>query len=124
MQDIKKILIVDDDPDHLLICNILFRRRGYEVLPLLGCDPIETLTTAIDDFKPGLIFMDHFMPGVCGFDAVKMLKTNPLYRQIPIIYFSVHSELAKVAEQAGADAYFQKPFQADELLRIADKYVA
>ena len=120
----KKILIVDDDPDHLLICNILFRRRGYDVLPLLGCDPLDDLTQAIDTFHPSLIFMDHFMPGVCGYDAVKMLKADPRYRSIPVIYFSVHGDLASIAREAGADAFFQKPFQSEDLLKIAEKFVA
>jgi len=124
METRKKILIVDDDPDHLLICNILFRRRGYDVLPLLGCDPMEELIQAIDSFQPGLIFMDHFMPGVCGYDAVKMLKAHPVYRSIPVIYFSVHDDLAVVAQQAGADAFFQKPFLTEELFKIAEKFVA
>jgi CheY-like chemotaxis protein len=124
MENRKKILIVDDDPDHLLICNILFRRRGYEVLPLLGCDPLEELTHAIDSFQPSLIFMDHFMPGVCGFDAIKMLKAHPVYRTIPVIYFSVHGDLASMAREAGADAHFQKPFQGEELVKIAEKFAA
>lgn len=120
----KKILIVDDDPDHLLICNILFRRRGYDVLPLLGCDPLDTLTEAIDSFKPAIIFMDHFMPGINGLQAVQMLKANPAYSSIPIIYFSVHDDLARIAKLAGADAFFQKPFQAEELVKIAERYAA
>jgi CheY-like chemotaxis protein len=124
MENRKKVLIVDDDPDHLLICNILLRRRGFDVLPLLGCDPLKNLTDAIDTFQPSLIFMDHFMPGVNGFDAIKMLKAHPVYRSIPVIYFSVHGDLASIAQQAGADAYFQKPFHAGELLTIADRFVA
>ena len=124
MENRKKVLIVDDDPDHLLICNILLRRRGFEVLPLFGCDPFKDLTDAIDSFQPSLIFMDHFMPGMTGFDAIKMLKAHPVYRSIPVIYFSVHGDLALIARQAGADAYFQKPFHANELLDLADKFVA
>lgn len=124
MEKGKRILLVDDDPDHLLICNLLFRRRGYDVLPLLGCNPIEELTNAIDTFKPDLILMDHFMPGVSGFDAIKMLKADPRYRSIPVIYFSVHGDLAKIAREAGADGYFQKPFQAQELMKITDQFVA
>lgn len=50
MENRKKVLIVDDDPDHLLICNILLRRRGFDVLPLLGCDPLNNLTDAIDAY--------------------------------------------------------------------------
>lgn len=124
MENRKKIIVVDDDPDHLLICNLLFRRRGYDVLPLLGCDPIETLMEAIDTFEPSLIFMDHFMPGVSGLEAIKMLKADPRYRSIPIVYFSIHNDLATIASEAGADGHFQKPFQSDELLKIADKFVA
>ena len=120
----KKILIVDDDPDHLLICNILFRRRGYDVLPLLGCDPITVLTKAIDDFQPSLIFMNHFMPGVLGFEAVRQLKADPKYKIIPIVYFSIHEDLEWLAREAGADASFRKPFKTDELIQIADRYVA
>jgi len=124
MEDRKKILIVDDDPDHLLICNILLRRRGFDVMPLLGCDPFKDLTDAIDTFQPSLIFMDHFMPGMTGYDAIKLLKAHPVYRTIPIIYFSVHGDLALIAREAGADAYVQKPFLMNDLLEIADKYVA
>lgn len=124
MENHKKILIVDDDPDHLLICNLLFRRRGYDVLPLLGCYPFDILTDAIDEFQPNLIFMDHYMPGVNGLDAIKMLKADPAYRSIPIIYFSIHADLAKIAREAGADGHFQKPFQIDELVKIADQFVA
>ena len=120
----KKILIVDDDPDHLLICNLLFRRRGYDVLPLLGCDPIEELMEAIDIFKPALIFMDHYMPGISGLEAIKILKADPRYSSIPIIYFSIHDDLAVIAKEAGADGHFQKPFQVAELLKIAGQYVA
>jgi CheY-like chemotaxis protein len=124
MQSQKNILLVDDDPDHLLICNILFRRRGYNVMPLLGCNPLKTLTDAIDSFHPSLIFMDHFMPGVNGYDAIKMLKAHPVYCKIPVIYFSVHGDLAKIAREAGADGYFQKPFQSEDLFTITDKFVA
>jgi CheY-like chemotaxis protein len=124
MDNRKKVLIVDDDPDHLLICNILLRRRGFDVLPLLGCDPVEKLTDAIESFQPRLIFMDHFMPGVNGMDAIKMLKAHPVYRSIPVIYFSVHGDLAIIARQAGADGYFQKPFSANDFLDLADKFVA
>lgn len=124
MTTIKKILIVDDDPDHLLICNLLFRRRGYDVLPLLGCDPIKELTDAIDDFNPSLIFMDHYMPGVSGLDAIRILKADPRYRSIPIVYFSIHDDLATIARQAGADGHFQKPFEIKGLLTIAEQFIA
>lgn len=93
-------------------------------MPLLGCNPLKTLTDAIDSFQPALIFMDHFMPGVTGYDAIRMLKAHPVYRSIPVIYFSVHGDLAKIAKEVGADAYFQKPFQAEDLFTITDKYVA
>jgi len=43
MAHLKKIMIVDDDADHLLAVNLIFQRKGYEVRPLLGCESLEML---------------------------------------------------------------------------------
>ena len=64
MANPKKIMIVDDDADHLLAVNLIFQKRGYEVLALLGCESLEMLEEEVRRFHPDLIFMDHEMPAV------------------------------------------------------------
>jgi hypothetical protein len=39
----KRVLLIDDDLDHLLTCNLILRRSGYEVPTLAGCEKMEEL---------------------------------------------------------------------------------
>src|SRR5882724_11246383 len=118
----KRILVVDDDADHLLICKLIFERRQFEVLTLAGCDPLDNFVEEVRMFQPDLIFIDHEMPGVCGRDAIKELRGQPDLRMIPIIYFSAHTELEELGKQVGADDFIKKPFTIDHLLALARKY--
>jgi CheY-like chemotaxis protein len=124
MANEKRIMVVDDNPDHLLICTIVFEKRGYLVKGLLGCKGEPEMSEAVDSFRPSLIFMDHNMPGICGSDLVKFLKRNPSSANIPVIYFTAESDIELLAKEAGADAYFKKPFEIDALLAIVEQYAA
>jgi CheY-like chemotaxis protein len=118
----KRILVVDDDPDHLLICKLIFERRHFDVLAMAGCDPLDNFVEEVRMFQPDLIFMDHAMPVVCGLDAIKALRGQPDLRMIPIIYFSAHAELEELAKQDGANDFIKNPFVIDHLLAVARKY--
>jgi len=118
----KRILVVDDDSDHLLICKLIFERRQFEVLALAGCDPLNNFVAEVRIFQPDLIFIDHEMPGVCGRDAIKELRGQNDLRMIPIIYFSARTELEELAKQVGADDFIKKPYKIDHLLSLARKY--
>lgn len=124
MANPKKIMIVDDDADHLLAVNLILQKRGYEVLTLLGCESLEMLDEEVRTFRPDLIFMDHDMPVVCGSDAVKMLKAHPVYRSIPIIYFSAHDRIEALARAAGADQWLKKPYVLDRLMEVTEQYLS
>jgi CheY-like chemotaxis protein len=118
----KRILVVDDDPDHLLICKLIFERREFDVLALAGCHPLDNFVEEVRLFHPDLIFIDHVMPVVCGRDAIKALRGQPDLRMIPIIYFSAHADLEELAKQVGADDFIEKPFVIEHLLALAKKY--
>jgi two-component system cell cycle response regulator DivK len=119
----KKIMIIDDDADHLLSVNLIFQRKGYEVMALLGCESLEHLSEKVRQFRPDLIFMDHEMPVVCGSDAVKMLKAHPDYRQIPVVFFSANDRIEALARAAGADTYLRKPYVLDRLMEVTQQFL-
>lgn len=119
----KKIMIVDDDADHLLAVNLILQKRGFGVLALLGCESLEKLGEEVRRFRPDLIFMDHDMPVICGSDAVKMLKAHPEYRQIPVVYFSAHDRIEALARAAGADTYLKKPYVLDRLMEVTQQFL-
>jgi two-component system cell cycle response regulator DivK len=68
--------------------------------------------------------MDHDMPGIGGVDATRMLKSIPLFKSIPVIYFSGQDNVDQLAAAAGADDFLRKNFYMPELLKIAAKYIA
>lgn len=119
----KNIMIVDDNADHLLSVNLIFQKRGYSVLALLGCESLDELGDAVKGFRPDLIFMDHEMPVICGGDAVRMLKAHPVYRTIPVVYFSANDNIEELARSAGADTYLKKPYVLDRLMEVTQQYI-
>lgn len=123
MGQIKRILLIDDDLDHLLTCNLLLRDKGYEVLTLDGCEEMDEFMDAVETFKPNLIFLEHDMRGICGMDLTRMLKSHAIFRGIPVIYFSGRDDIVRLARSAGADSYLKKPFAPNGLVEIARKYL-
>lgn len=117
-------MLVDDDLDHLLTCNLILRGKGHEVLTLAGCEEMEELMEAVETFRPNLIFLEHDMRGICGMDLSRMLKSHAKYKGIPVIYFSGRDDIAELAKTAGADNYLRKPFDTSGLVEIARKYLA
>lgn len=123
MRQTKRILLIDDDFDHLLSCNLLLQKNGYKVLTMAGCEKMEELLETVAAFKPQLIFMEHDMRGICGMDLARMLKSQQEFSPIPIIYFSGRQDIVQLASQAGANDYFRKPYEIDGLIAIASKYL-
>jgi CheY-like chemotaxis protein len=121
---LENVLLVDDDVDHLSICSLILQRRNYAVRILLGCKNLDELIEVVREFRPGIIFMDHDMPGIGGLDATKGLKSNPLSKSIPVIYFSGQDDVAQLAAAAGADDFLRKHFYMPRLLELTARYTA
>jgi DNA-binding response OmpR family regulator len=120
MPDPRKILLVDDDLDHLSICKLILTNRGYNVLVLWNTD---VLLEVVKDFMPDLIFMDHRMPHRDGIQSTKLLKANELTMGIPVVYFSGVEKAEQFAKDAGADGFLPKPFNIDTLLASINKHL-
>ena len=112
----QRILFIDDDPDALNICAHVFRKRGYIVKTLKGCD---NLLELVEEFSPHLIFMDHNIPNICGDEAIKLLKLHNNTKYISVILFSAEINIGKLANEAGADAYLKKPFRIETIIALA-----
>ena len=117
----RKILLVDDDVDHLSICKLVLTNRGYSVLVLWSTN---VLIEVVKDFMPDLIFMDHRMPDMDGIQATKLIKTNPQTGHIPVIYFSGVEKAQEYSKIAGADGYLAKPFKIDQMVSLIEDRLA
>ena len=118
--DEKKILIVDDDVDLLRGLTIRLKANNYEVVS--ATDAIFAVSVALEE-KPDLIILDLGLPGGDGY--VIMDRLGKITRTIgtPIIVLSAKdASLNKErALKAGAQAFFQKPADNDELLAAIRK---
>ena len=109
-----KILVVEDDAKITAALRIRLESAGYEVVA--AGDGFSGLKMTMTH-KPHLILMDIMMPVGMGFSVAERLK-NLGMGDIPIIFItaSKRAGLRKTAQQLGAAGFFEKPYDADELL--------
>ena len=110
-----EILVVDNDPDIVKSVRIILEKRGYPILSALnGDDALKVVETE----KPVLILLDLAMPGKSGLEVCRILKSQPRSKNIPVIMFITPDRDIdkKLTDWAGADAYFNKPVTAGDLL--------
>ena len=110
-----KILIVEDDQDTVRAMGIRLKAQGYSLV--VANDAISAISTARKE-KPDLIILDLGLPGGDGFVVMKRLKGLTDLLLVPVIVVSARDPQTNepLALQAGAHAYFQKPFETAELL--------
>ena len=111
-----KVLVVDDEPDYLLIASRIAKSAGCSVVSAAAALPgVELAGREL----PDLILLDVGLPDVSGFEAARRIRKVPALAKTPIIFFTVRSELDMVSEGLGLGAagYVLKPFDPDDLLR-------
>ena len=85
---IKKALIVDDSKSACLVLKRMLKEFALDV------DTVESAFEALkylENHQPDVIFMDHMMPGMDGFEAIKHIKINPKTAVIPIMMYTSRS---------------------------------
>jgi two-component system, cell cycle response regulator DivK len=111
----KRILIVEDTEDNRQLLRDLFASTDYELIE--ANDGGEGVAAA-ETLRPDLILMDIQLPVLDGYEAARLIKSNPLLRHIPIVAvtsYALSGDDAKAFE-AGCDAYISKPFSPRQLL--------
>ena len=109
------ILTVDDNPDILDVLKLTLESEGFEVKAAVnGKEAIEMVKT----MPPDLIILDFMMPEMNGHEVARHLKSDILYRHIPIIMLTAKGEVSDKVKgiEAGVDDYVVKPFEPVELL--------
>ncbi len=115
----KKILITEDDPGLQDIFKIIFEKAGYDVEIMSNGNPL--LKNEFD--TPHLFLLDKQLSGIDGIDICKHLKKQKKTQDIPVIMISANPGIGAMAEDAGANAYIEKPFEKNYLLKMVEEYI-
>lgn len=116
LNTMKKILLVDDEPNILLSLEFLMKKQGYQVF--IARDGKEALTI-IQQEKPELVILDVMMPEVDGYEVCKYIKNTSLTEDTKVIFLSAKTKDKEVeyGYSLGADLYLTKPFSTRNLIK-------
>jgi CheY-like chemotaxis protein len=119
-----KILVVDDDPDFVLVSRAILQSEGHEVLDAASGD--EALALMRQD-RPDLVMLDVMMTTTLeGVDVSKEMEADPNLSGIPVVMISsiATSEYASAFpddERIPISAWISKPIQPAVLLRTVER---
>jgi len=115
----KKIMVIDDDESILEVMHIVLEDEGYEVETSVNVQPLQRVNGNL----PDLILLDVLLSGEDGIEVCKRLKSQEKTKDIPVILLSAHSSASKTAQDCGADAFLDKPFDLDVLVEMVKEHL-
>ena len=107
MEDVKRIVLIDDSEITLAVLKPILETAGFEVRAV---STLRKFLNAVLDWKPHLIVTDLYMPEMSGADLCTWLRSQVQTAKTPVIICSSapDAELAEVARSVGADGYVSK----------------
>jgi DNA-binding NarL/FixJ family response regulator len=111
----KRLLLIDDDPNLILLVKDYLEFRGYEVITA------ENGQEALDVLQkdtPDMIICDVMMPQMDGYSLVEHVRQDPRTSWIPVLFLSAKGQSQDRVKglNTGADVYMVKPFEPEELV--------
>ncbi|MGK7922730.1 MAG: response regulator transcription factor [Trichodesmium sp.] len=113
--DQRRLMLVDDDPNLILLVKDYLEFRGYQVTTAEnGREALELLEQEI----PELIICDVMMPEMDGYTLVQHIRENPDTEWVPVLFLSAKGQSQDRVKglNTGADVYIVKPFEPEELV--------
>jgi CheY-like chemotaxis protein len=116
----KLIILVDDNPANLRIGkNVLSEKYTVATAPSAS-----KLFSLLENNRPVMILLDIDMPGMDGYEAIKIIKLKPETKDIPVIFLTgmTDSNNEEKGRNLGAIDYITKPFDPQALIACLEKY--
>jgi DNA-binding NarL/FixJ family response regulator len=114
-KDRKRLLLIDDDPNLILLVRDYLEFRGYEVLTAdNGKEALQLLSQDL----PDMIVCDIMMPEMDGYALIENVRQDPRTSWIPVLFLSARGQSQDRIKglNLGADVYMVKPFEPEELV--------
>ena len=123
----KLIFIVDDDPDdrQIILDAFLENNAAIDYAFMESAEELLANLNATESAYPNLILLDLNMPGILGLQALKEIRNNKFFCQIPIIVLTTSTLMRdrKSSYELGASCFLTKPDSYSKLIKIANAIV-
>lgn len=116
MSDLKKILVVDDDPYILMSLEFLLKKNGFDVMVARnGTEALDLVEKQV----PQIVLLDIMMPDVDGYAICKHIKSHKKLKDAKVVFMSAKSKESDIQKgyDLGASLYITKPFSTRQLLK-------
>jgi CheY-like chemotaxis protein len=119
----KTVMIIDDDRRNIFALSAVLTARGYEVESYEHTE--QALRNLQANTPPNVILMDMMMPGIDGYEAIRIVKTDDRLKHTPVIAVTAQAMPGDRERclEAGADEYVSKPVDIDKLTDLLQRYV-
>jgi CheY-like chemotaxis protein len=119
----KKVLIIDDSNTECLFMRQALQSAGYQVL--IANDGTQGLRMLPQE-RPQCLVLDIVLPGISGFEVCRQLRSQDLWRDLPIVIVSTKNSSSDRfwALKQGANQYLPKPFKGDMLVKVVAEVLA
>lgn len=116
----KKILIVDDEPNIVMTLEYTFKKSNYEVF--IARDGQEALDILKTNF-PDVIILDIMMPMVDGFATLEQIRKDDNLQHTKVMFLSAKNKESDIEKglALGADAYLTKPFSIKKVVEKVEE---
>jgi len=113
-----RILVVDDDPDHLMVVSAILEESGYEVE---RAEDAEQALSRVHGFQPSLVLTDLRLPGMNGVELLERIREG--MAGVEVIVMTGHEDMNSAigAMRAGAFDYVVKPMEVSTLQNLVDR---
>ncbi|MDR0576022.1 MAG: response regulator [Candidatus Accumulibacter sp.] len=123
MEEDRKIIFLVDDSATMLTAGKEILKGAHKVYPILSA---EIMFDLMENVTPNLILLDVDMPEMDGFEAIRRLKSEPRWKDIPVVFLTSRSDEANEFKglALGAIDFIAKPFSAPLLIRRIENHLA
>jgi DNA-binding response OmpR family regulator len=118
-----KVLVVDDEPDVLLLCRVNLEFEGYDVSEAANG---EEAMDRLRDERPDVVLLDVMMPKMDGWQVLEAMKADESLADIPVVMLTARVQDADQIKgwSSGAAEYITKPFSPLQLSQVLQDVLA
>jgi DNA-binding response OmpR family regulator len=121
--EMRKILIVDDEPNIVMTLEYTFKRNDFEVyIARDGGEAIEILNEVV----PDVVLLDIMMPKVDGYETLKQIRENDRLETTKVVFLTAKNKASDIEKglKLGADKYLTKPFSVKKIVSEINELIA